>query len=55
MLVQVCQLFSDMTRTIPVSGKFSDRQKAVYNAVLNVKEATKCLSGHYGNNTYRSG
>ncbi|HBI02343.1 MAG TPA: aminopeptidase P family protein [Flavobacterium sp.] len=35
---------SDMTRTIPVSGKFSDRQKAVYNAVLNVKnEATKLL------------
>jgi Xaa-Pro aminopeptidase len=35
---------SDMTRTIPVSGKFSARQKAVYNAVLNVKnEATKML------------
>lgn len=35
---------SDMTRTIPVSGKFNDRQKAVYNAVLNVKnEATKLL------------
>lgn len=35
---------SDMTRTIPVSGKFSDRQKAVYNAVLRVKnEATKML------------
>ena len=24
---------ADMTRTIPVSGKFTDRQKAVYNAV----------------------
>ena len=36
---------SDMTRTIPVSGKFSDRQKAVYNAVLRVKnEATKMLT-----------
>ncbi|GGF19927.1 aminopeptidase P family protein [Flavobacterium limi] len=36
---------SDMTRTIPVSGKFSDRQKAVYNAVLHVKnEATKMLT-----------
>lgn len=36
---------SDMTRTIPVSGRFSDRQKAVYNAVLNVKnEATKMLA-----------
>ena len=35
---------SDMTRTIPVSGKFSDRQKQVYNAVLRVKdEATKLL------------
>ncbi|WP_248724822.1 aminopeptidase P family protein [Seonamhaeicola sp. ML3] len=36
---------SDMTRTIPVSGKFSERQKAVYNAVLNVKnEATQMLT-----------
>lgn len=35
---------SDMTRTIPVSGRFSERQKAVYNAVLHVKnEATKML------------
>ncbi len=35
---------SDMTRTIPVNGRFSDRQKAVYNAVLRVKrEATKML------------
>ncbi|QFZ54726.1 aminopeptidase P family protein [Oceanihabitans sp. IOP_32] len=35
---------SDMTRTIPVSGKFSQRQKAVYNAVNRVKkEATKML------------
>lgn len=35
---------SDMTRTIPVNGRFSDRQKAVYNAVLKVKdEATKML------------
>lgn len=36
---------SDMTRTIPVSGRFSERQKAVYNAVLRVKnEATKMLT-----------
>ena len=35
---------SDMTRTIPVSGKFNERQKAVYNAVNRVKnEATKML------------
>ncbi len=35
---------SDLTRTIPVSGRFSDRQKAVYNAVNYVKnEATKML------------
>lgn len=35
---------SDMTRTIPVNGKFSKRQKEVYDAVLRVKkEATKML------------
>ncbi|TXG36888.1 aminopeptidase P family protein [Seonamhaeicola maritimus] len=35
---------SDMTRTIPVSGKFNERQRAVYNAVNRVKkEATKML------------
>ncbi|MDO1502011.1 aminopeptidase P family protein [Winogradskyella maritima] len=35
---------SDMTRTIPVSGRFTDRQKDVYNAVNRVKnEATKLL------------
>lgn len=36
---------SDLTRTIPVSGKFSERQKDVYNAVLRVKNAaTKMLN-----------
>ncbi len=35
---------SDLSRTIPVSGRFSERQKAVYNAVNFVKkEATKLL------------
>jgi len=35
---------SDMSRTIPVSGKFSKRQKEVYNAVNRVKnEAQKML------------
>ncbi len=35
---------SDMTRTIPVNGRFTVRQKAVYQAVLNVKNnATKLL------------
>ena len=27
---------ADMTRCVPVSGKFTDRQRAVYNAVLSV-------------------
>lgn len=30
---------SDMTRCIPVSGKFTERQKEIYNAVLRVKDA----------------
>jgi len=35
---------SDLTRTIPVSGRYSVRQRAIYNAVLNVKkEATTLL------------
>lgn len=35
---------SDLTRTVPVNGVFSKRQKAVYSSVLNVmKEATKML------------
>ncbi len=35
---------SDMTRCIPVNGKFSARQKEVYDSVLNVKnEAEKML------------
>ena len=35
---------SDLTRTVPVSGKFTSRQKEVYESVLKVKkEATKLL------------
>ena len=31
---------ADLTRTIPVSGKFSKRQKGIYNAVLRVMRAS---------------
>ncbi|WP_020528830.1 aminopeptidase P family protein [Flexithrix dorotheae] len=35
---------ADLTRTIPVNGKFTDRQKAVYNAVLRIqKQAIQML------------
>jgi Xaa-Pro aminopeptidase len=34
---------ADLTRTIPVNGRFSDRQRAVYNAVLNVKKESEAL------------
>ena len=35
---------SDMTRTVPVDGRFTKRQLEIYNAVLNVKnEATNLL------------
>lgn len=35
---------ADLTRTIPVSGRFTDRQKACYNAVLRVlKQAPRLL------------
>lgn len=35
---------SDLTRCVPVNGRFTDRQRAVYNAVLHVKkEAEKLL------------
>ncbi len=31
---------SDITRTVPVSGKFTDRQKDIYTIVLNAQEKT---------------
>jgi Xaa-Pro aminopeptidase len=34
---------SDMTRCIPVSGKFTERQKEIYNAVLRVMKAAMKL------------
>lgn len=34
---------SDLTRCVPVNGKFTDRQKAVYNAVLRVKTSAEKL------------
>ena len=34
---------TDMTRTIPVNGKFTPRQKKVYNSVLHVEKETQKL------------
>ncbi len=34
---------SDLTRCVPANGRFSDRQKEVYNAVLRVKKAAHKL------------
>ena len=34
---------SDLTRSFPVNGRYTDRQKAVYNAVLRVKKAAEQL------------
>ena len=44
---------ADLSRTIPVSGKFTERQKQVYNAVLHVmKESTKMLTPGHNLNEY---
>jgi len=41
---EYCCYSSDLSRTIPVNGKFSSRQKEVYNAVLRVmKQATTMM------------
>jgi Xaa-Pro aminopeptidase len=34
---------ADMTRTIPVNGKFSPRQRQVYDAVLRIKKAATAM------------
>lgn len=34
---------SDLSRTIPVNGRFTERQKAVYNAVLDVFKEAKTM------------
>ena len=34
---------ADMTRVVPVNGRFADRQRAVYNAVLRVMQEAKQL------------
>jgi len=34
---------ADMTRTVPVNGRFSERQKAVYNSVLTVMKGANSL------------
>lgn len=44
---------ADMSRSIPVNGKFTPRQKEVYNAVLHVmREATKLIVANTVWNTY---
>lgn len=44
---------ADMSRSVPVSGRFTQRQKQVYNAVLHVmKEATKLIIDGTVWNTY---
>ena len=43
---------SDLTRTIPVNGRYSERQKKIYNAVLKCKEEAEDRLVA-GNNWYR--
>ena len=46
---------ADLTRTIPVSGKFTDRQRAVYEAVLRVHKASVagCVVGKLHRDWFR--
>jgi len=45
---------ADMTRCVPVSGAFSERQKQVYNAVLSVmKKSIKILQPNLNLSVYR--
>ena len=43
---------ADLTRTVPVNGKFTKRQKEVYNACLHLHNYAKSLL-EAGNNNYR--
>ena len=43
---------SDLTRTVPVSGRFSERQKQVYNAVLKVQR--EAIARLVPGNTFKS-
>ena len=40
---EYARYYADMSRSIPVSGRFTDRQKAVYNAVLRVQREAMTL------------
>ena len=41
---------ADLTRTIPVNGKFSKRQKQVYNACLHLHQYCKKFVEAWHNN-----
>ncbi len=47
---------ADVTRTIPVGGKFSDEQKQIYNLVLAAQEAAMqiCQAGSSFNDLYEA-
>ena len=40
---EYARYYADMSRSIPVSGRFTDRQRAVYNAVLRVQREAMTL------------